>query len=499
MLKLKIIQLINLIKSLSPSENRRYLSYRRDLGGITAIERLYDTIYNQCINSEPNEEAIVSGLISNDNRALRTNVKKLNNDILFFLKENTNCFEKTLKIHQNIQNIIILFSRELFEDCLRLIDETKKDIHEVGHPSLMNELLFYELKIKLSKKTEDFQNDFLRINGERAKYIEYIKKQDELLVTTTENLTNQWTGEKIYGTIKAYEIIKLDAIQWKRGLKENNKYNAIYFDFLNLFYSSASTHLQIYGSGNDIEIFEMKKEQMELFWKYKEAQKEDPDRYYKELGNYFSICYKLEKYNEIENSYKFILEYGEIIDSRYCLNILPCHLIYYYSLKKHEEGIKYIVEKQLIEKIFEKNINIPSHRFFSVLLFIISIYFQNRNWEESIQWIEKLLSYKKYNVKPEVKIIATLLKFFSFYEIKKNDEFDNIIENLRLIIHNLSEGKVIYSNTLQLLRRLNNSQTLPEERILKEYQSLLNSYLKETSHNDPFHIIKDWIDYRLSK
>ncbi|TVR76129.1 MAG: hypothetical protein EA412_14335 [Chitinophagaceae bacterium] len=399
----------------------------------------------------------------------------LTNQILKALENFQYEKSKEQKIRSGLSHVSILFSKSMYDQSLKLC----KKLHQAA---IKNDLLFYQLEIKLweakilSKKVESknpeaiIEKTFRDLNAISDSLNTYIKLQEIdyliLLQNQRGGLTRKPEEElKIKEWVKKVEASKTETLG-----SFKNEY--LYHHILSLGY---------YQLQDTDKNFQHRKGLIELFDKYEEMKTTFADEYISTLNNFILVC-GIQKKEEQFFDYLQILKSYTSNDRNLITKVLYTaytqELLYYYNNKNYTAALELIpkIDTFLIEH--EKGIPLSSKMLFMFL--ITGIYLGSGKKEKALEWNNRFLNY------PDAEKIYDLYLYSRIFQIMIHFEMGNqILVNslLKSIYRHLLQNERLYLFEKKLIAFLKN--ILKDNNKIKQYfLEMLNDI--KTLKKDPY-------------
>lgn len=451
-----------LINSLSMNEKRYFkLFINKNIFGSQNKYLLLFDIFN-------NNNNITEDLIKNQFVKYKFSDKNISYDMNYLNKMilrslNEFHFDKTinLQLQNNLKSIEILFYKGLYEECLKIIQKSKKLSLKNENEILILELLQWE------KKCMGYSKGFygaLTVNEKIDTYFNYIKINKEI----TDLYYNSYFLKNNVGKIS------IDIIQIEFEKIINNSILKKPIDKLN------STQAKMYVNLIFANYYHVIKNiSKELDFLEKTINILDKNTYFKEENplDYISVYTRIidiYKKSDNETFYKKIIDlrsFDKILDFQ--KNVANERIFFH----TYQAELDFLIYNNNFEKatnmLQEINFKIKENKFKLEPYYFIGIYYQfacimfyNKNLSQALKFINHILNEFNFNDRPKSYIKTELLNILIHYELK----------NYQFVIHLLSNFKKKYSKTFKINKL--------EQKIIKTISVISENPLSKNERNE---------------
>lgn len=165
--------LFELIKSLNPQEIKHYRQQLRTLESNTII------FFDHLISAEDYDENLIRKTVLADLNANQFSVAKhyLYNSILTFLLQRDQQAHAVWKLNTRMQMLEILYQKELFEQCKKLLTSIERAAKQLDDPSVLKDVFLWKLKVADRQNHAVSEAEFLEFGNA---FLDYSEKENQL-------------------------------------------------------------------------------------------------------------------------------------------------------------------------------------------------------------------------------------------------------------------------------------------------------------------------------
>lgn len=405
--------IFNIIKSLSMNEKRYFKIYCKQhvLNGQNKYVLLFDLIDQQVFFDDT--------LIKKELKKYNYSVNNFSSDLNYLTRILLKCLnefhsEKTsdLKMKQNLITIEILFYKGLYEECLHLINKTKRIKLADENKNLLSDLLNWEKKcvgyskgllgaIEVNNQLDIYFDDLIEKKVITDLYYKSYNYKNIIGKISLENLTIEFENN-IINPLKNQEF-KLKTLQ------SNIFYNLIYANYYKvkndkekeLFYLKKVS--SIYEDNEDYK-FENPLDFISIHIRIIDINKrKDSQIFYADLD-------KLKGFNSI------ISLQNKVAEERIFLHSNQLELEHLLYINKTTEA--FIVLDFLKAAIIEKKYNVEPYYLISTYYLFTAAYISIKNFSLALKYVNTILNEYQFNQHPKAYIQAEFLNIVIHYELK---------------------------------------------------------------------------------
>lgn len=403
--------LFDLIKSLSKTEKTHFkkVASMHTIGAENSYVRLFDIIEK---SEEYDEEKIIAKYAKGKNLSnFSVSKNYLYNLILRSLRLYHAKDKAYFFLKETLSNIEILNEKELYSQCIRLIEKGKEVARKYEYHTTLLELLGWEIEIKSSYQA--FRNydekSLMALFDEIHKTAEAHSNKYIYLETTS----------KIFLKRK-----KAGFIRTKSELKYFNT-NSPYFKKKELALSSQSIayfHLwriaYLFGSGKLEEAYEESSQLIQMMESRPVFLEEKTRSYITALGNHIQIAVRLNKYGEFLNAIKRLNEIqlkSEIAKGWVFMNISTIEFQAYIRTGRFDLGKKQLPQ---VEKLMPLYLNKNSNKDDELTLYYSLFYtcFGGEDYLKANFYLNKIINDTKANIRSDLYAYSRIMQVILCYE-----------------------------------------------------------------------------------
>lgn len=442
-----------LIKSLSKSEKRQFKIFASRLE--TSSNTKFIELFNILDKSEAYDEKLIlkSGIIK---KVQLSNLKSyLYKQILVSIRLNIPSQNIRYQLREQIDFAVILYNKGLYKQSLKILDKTKILALENDEKYMAYEIVEFEKLIESQYITRSIQGraDELVIQAKELNYRNTISSKLSNLSLQLYGImlkTGYVKSDEEYKYIDDYfnkHIAKLD--ESKFGFREKYWfYNAnlwrsfLVQDFLASYKYAYKWVRLFYDNPNMIYLNPV---------------------FFLKGNHYFLESLYMLKYQSNFKKYLTLLE-ETIADPKFPVNdnIASLSFLYVYNNKLNLhilEGTfaesEYLIP-EILEKIKIHSEHLDEHHEMLFYYKIASIYFGSEKYNESINYLDKIINNKNLSMREDLMCFARLLSLIAHYELGKDYYLDNHLKNTYKFLLKMNDLHEVQKEIIRFLKNLNN-------------------------------------------
>ena len=483
-------EVFNIIKSMSMNEKRAFKIFckKHTLGDQNKYILLFDTIDN---STSFNETMIKETLDSNgySSKYFSSDKNYLNRTILKSLNEFHS--EKTcdLKIKQNLISIEILFYKGLYDECISLINKTKRI-------KLVSESQYLILEtLKWEKKCLGYSKGLLEAietNNSLDKYFDNIKSEK---VITDFYYKSYYYKNSIGKTSQKqleanFNEIFLDPIfKTKDDTRNINTNIFFYLIYANYHHIKKERLKELdylrrvidFFDSNEIYKLEKPLDYISIYIRIIDINKKDKEStFYDDLKT-------------LRNFDKFINIQDKVAKERVFLHTYQAELEYLLNFDEAEKGLLIMNVMQLELKKYKYTIE--PYYIMSIYYLFASIYCSLGNFSEGLKYVNRILNEYKFNERPKTYIKTEFLNIVIHYELNNYDLAQKNVASLNKKYRTNFKLSYLEKNILKtILKIVSNPNIINERAAFFKLKTKIESSKKPNSS-----IEKNYFKYILLK
>lgn len=490
-MKIASSELFELIHALSPSE-KRYIS-RMALDQDTSFLKLMNAIAKQKVYDEQKlkRDFKDSRFIKN----LAVNKQYLYDYIVSQLVQYRKKDEE-MSILQSTPASHILLEKGLYQHAKKRLDRQIKKSEALG---------LYHLSLQLlSIKKRTLRKDY------EDREVEEIYFKEKEIRELIENTNEYWyIFSQVYNSQLKYR--KAPTEERRISLEAWLRHSMIY-DFNN----ATTIESQLYFHETKALLFSVLDKKEDAFisnWKYIKTLDDNP-KYLSRLSEKYVHIYldliKEAKQLDKDDFFKEGLETLRNISDSSLFKITPplsalifkeSYLLEFKTLNDEGKSKQAIELLPRIEEGIKLHQNqIPNLDRFSLIYYSSYFLFQEKKYQDAIDWISPLLNYKKLDINHDIMLSSRVVNLISNFEIGNKKEISNIIKTTRRYIKQyralLNSEKQLFSFLESAIKSKIPSQTRMLSLQLLEQLVIIKSSPNEKKNNSVFNMLK-WCEKRM--
>ncbi len=482
-----------LIKSLTSIEKRIFKlnSKRHVIGKQNRYVRLFDSI-NKCTHYDEKivKEEFGSHSKTNTFASLKSQLYEL---ILVSLRSNNND-----NIKSNVENLVkdveILKNKGLYEQSRRRLHKAKKIAQKYDLLSILLNISYLEREVCLSAKDRKDNSHIEQIIAESSSISSLLENvyfyrnvYDRIYLVVRSDYSGT-SKKKINSLEKFTDDPRLQSID--RALSFEAK---IYYCLI---------HAQICVlKGDRSKAIEAYEQQLSL-WENNSHQIEyNPNGYLKALANCAGLCFEIGQFDQVHSYLKKIKKiptrsvYDEIEHFQNRVHIELLLALNDPSYEGHSEWLP-----KIYYGLGKYSSKLNPSRLLATYYNLLILHFIKGNFQDSLHWLNELLSHRKRQTRNDLVVFAHLLEPVIHYELGNFGLIENLYRNNKRFISQMKELNSIEFELLSVIRRL--PSLTSKERRHATLVKLRNNIeiFSETNSDKPVLGLQEliiWLDYKI--
>ncbi|MCC9020003.1 MULTISPECIES: hypothetical protein [Flavobacterium] len=442
-----------LIKSLSKSEKRQFKIFASRLE--TSSNTKFIELFNILDKSETYDEKLIlkSGIIK---KVQLSNLKSyLYKQILVSIRLNIPSQNIRYQLREQIDFAVILYNKGLYKQSLKILDKTKQLALENDEKYMAYEIVEFEKLIESQYITRSIQGraDELVIQAKELNYRNTISSK-------LSNLSLQLYGIMLKtGYVKSDEEYKYIDDYFNKHI---SKLDESKFGFREKYWFYNANLWRSFLVQDFLASYKYAYKWVRLFYDNPNMIYLNPVFFLKGNHYFLESLYML-KYKSNFKKYLTLLE-ETIADPRFPVNdnIASLSFLYVYNNKLNLhilEGTfaesEYLIP-EILQKIKLHSEHLDEHHEMLFYYKIASIYFGTEKYNESINYLDKIINNKNLSMREDLMCFARLLSLIAHYELGKDYYLENHLKNTYKFLLKMNDLHEVQKEIIKFMKNLNN-------------------------------------------
>jgi len=462
--------LFQLIKSLDQSE-KRYFKIFATMHIKSSDENKYIMLFDAIDKQSEYDEAEIRKKFKNEKFLNQLHVAKnyLYNNILKSLRLFHSERSKLNELMDILRDVQILYEKSLYKQCRKLLDKAKKIAYTYEKHSHILAVLDWEKTLaRTSAYANTEEKDLLGFYDEINETMEKLRNINEYWKLTM----NSFLLRKKQGEIRdKAELKKFNEIIKHPLLQSENKATSFqsktfYFNIKGLYYFTNKDYKNLLNHCKKL---------VDLLEANPLLMKED--NYIASLYNLLLVQIELRQYDDALNTIKKLRDFksnSTAMQTRIFVTSYDTEINLYLRTGEFEKGIPLIKEIEEGLKKFGEKLNKESEALFSFN--IAYLYFGLGEYNNSLNWINKIINDKELTVREDIQCFARILNLLVHYELGNYDLIEYIMKSTRRYLSNKNKLNKFELITLNYIRKLINADIDDDKMyIYNEWKKELNA------------------------
>jgi len=462
--------LFQLIKSLDQSE-KRYFKIFATMHIKSSDENKYIMLFDAIDKQSEYDEAEIRKKFKNEKFLNQLHVAKnyLYNNILKSLRLFHSERSKLNELMDILRDVQILYEKSLYKQCRKLLDKAKKIAYTYEKHSHILAVLDWEKTLaRTSAYANTEEKDLLGFYDEINETMEKLRNINEYWKLTM----NSFLLRKKQGEIRdKAELKKFNEIIKHPLLQSENKATSFqsrtfYFNIKGLYYFTNKDYKNLLNHCKKL---------VDLLEANPLLMKED--NYIASLYNLLLVQIELRQYDDALNTIKKLRDFksnSTAMQTRIFVTSYDTEINLYLRTGEFEKGIPLIKEIEEGLKKFGEKLNKESEALFSFN--IAYLYFGLGEYNNSLNWINKIINDKELTVREDIQCFARILNLLVHYELGNYDLIEYIMKSTRRYLSNKNKLNKFELITLNYIRKLINADIDDDKMyIYSEWKKELNA------------------------
>jgi len=467
-----------LVKSLTKSEKRQFKLYAGRLGG--NLEKNFMALFNILDKLEEFDEKQILEKTNIKKQQLSNSKAHLYRQILVSLKLNPIHQNVKMQIREQIDFATVLFNKGLHRQSLKILDKAKNTAIYNEESNLAYEIVELEKVVESQYITRSMSSRADNLIQESRKL-----SDNTLMLSQLSNLSLQLysillkkgyvSNDEDYLEIKtffesavpSYDIRELGFKERLYLYKAFLWYNLITQDFLNSY--------------------KYAQKWVDLFYYNPKMKKNNPVFYLKGLNYLLESLFLNQHLTKFRSTLNYFEEELRNQSFKFNENTESLGFLYLYLNKinlhflegEFNKGIDLIPE--VLDEVENSKLKIDEHHIMVFYYKFASLYFGASRFEESIEYLEKIIKNKNLIMREDLLCFSRILNLVAHYEAGLDQNLESLIKSTYKFLLKMNELHLVQQRIIAFLRNLSN--IYPHE--LKQAFIQLHKELK-TFENHPY-------------
>jgi tetratricopeptide (TPR) repeat protein len=478
-------KLFELVKSLNGMEKRYFklaVSIHKE-----ADQKSYMKLFNAIAEQEIYDEAALLAQFKGSPIAKRFDMSK---NYLYRLLLNTlQNYHRNSSVEQQIINMLsragILYNKMLYKSCLGILQKARQLARQHEYYELLLKVLQMMLRVAMEEKkdvpfVEEFQEEYQKALESIQKITAYRKLYHKLYSF----FGKKGNDLRVQGIRKEYmKFLKHPLLKEKpEGYEEQ-----IYYYL---------TYGLCYFCLRDVEkSYDYTQQCLTLIRSRPERISEDPDAYITMLNSVIFYGSVLCKIKEAEQAFQQLQEVLLPLPSRQHKIFVAYDnmMALYLTAGLFREGLEYadMAREQL--PVFERRL-FASNKV-SLYHDMFYIYFGCRKYEESLEWLNKLLNETTLGVREDIQVTARLTNLILHYELGNYDLLPYLLRRTYSFMLKRKRLHKLEKILLQFIGKLLRTNPLVKKEIIALFAEIKTALEKLIHNPDEAMVLTEYFDY----
>ncbi len=481
-------RLFQLIKSLSKSEKRYFTLHM----GSGKKHKKYLQLFQAMESQDQYNESLIRGQFEGDPILIQLHVAKnyLKNLILKSLRNYYSEDSSDMKLHNALQEIEILYKRDLFDLCLSRIHQAEKYARRYQNLPILLELLSWKRRLHLLRLGSFSAQEVVKeIIQEESKAIEDFRHLNTYWDLTM-NLRNRF-GDVDFAQILKHQYLKDDSNA------SNFRSRILYYHLLYTTHTVCGQRKESEQALNDL--IDYLKSEHDLI-------KEDPGPYVTALNNKIGLLLNQNRYQEIGAILKEIraipqvyqLKQRDTTTMKLWLRSYNVELELYRDSRQVNKGIELIpIVKGFMQK-HASDIPVEYHVLFRYQF--ANLYFMNEDHAASLQEVNHILVQRYSQIRNDIISYAHFLNLILHYELGNTTVLRYAVDATRRFIKKRGKIEPFERELLRFFSRVSTQPTSNHRGLFVLLQNTLFGSEPLLDHQQLDYLnFNHWIEHKLGK
>ena len=495
--------LAGLIHSLTNPQKRYFRMYVGTAGEQTArYIRLFDAIKSWERSEQETMEAFAAQLIKRG--IVRSHeVSQVAGYLYDKILESMRGIPESHRAHADITGYLrdcrFLLDKELFEGCRSMLKRVGELLSKYDYPELELERLLLERHLHTRWGGRQFELRLEEIHNEVESILSRLQQDNELYLHNVHIMQSFYLGqplpEKTNNAIHRY-MIRIQTPELGFGTRYRMTIALANYHRLTPKPQGPIPSPEFVAPSKEME-FRYLEDVLELMLKNPKLRAEEPAAYLQLLVRYLATALDNERWDRFVLFSQRLKPYENTPE--FYKSFVYLYLISFLKKGVFEEGEKYIRQHKLRERLFLPNYRMRASRLATILFYCAIICFVLKKGEESLFWLDKVITHNPPESLPDLRCVAQFLKILIIYQTPSLQR----IHEPELLIHKLeqwlSERKFegeFYGCALTMIKHTCIGG-MPDHGALENVLVRLKELFPQKKEYEQFGIFLAWFDSRL--
>lgn len=441
-----ISKLVSLIRSLTPVQKGDFKKYVKFWGGerVQKYILLFDAV-NEFISNDRDLDALMQHLLEQKKMGTKPGdlthpASYLYSKILESMRSTPDEAPHLTRLNALMQDIVFLHSKNLFEDCLSLIEEAMQLAKTLDKPAYQLELLWWKGQLFGWKIGGEGVVGFAEWKQEQDIVLRHLADVTHLnaIATETQIFLRKRTplpealDEQFTQILEKHEQGQLDPMPPRARLRALN--------FLSDAFDLKHTHNKSTSGGLVKKAMleravRIQGEAIQLFREHKAFAEQEQTLFSITVSNYINRCFRLGRFDLVEQ-----LE-AEMEGTRNELakyqHLAYHHLLHYLAANEFEKARGYVEENHIAEGVEKHKHRMQENRYMALCFSIGQVCYVLDDFDRASDWFGKAAQMRT-DIRPDLSVLCKTLELICLWEYGAFTRYVDLgspVKNLRRSLH----------------------------------------------------------------
>jgi tetratricopeptide (TPR) repeat protein len=447
--------------------------------------RLFDAISQQKIY----DEAALRKELHGEEMLKRFDMSK---NYLYRLVLNTlQNYHRHSSMEERLMNMlnraVILHNKLLYKSCSEQLEKAGQTALQFEYYEIYLQIIQMKIRVAMAEKKDVRHTDPL--HAEHGKALARISRINEYRKQYHKLYT--FFGKK--GNDLRVEGLKNQYAKFLKHPLLSGKIKPEGYEQSNYFYLIQG--LCYFCMGNSEKSYHFTQQQLKLIQQHPHRIKEDPETYITALNSVIFYGSALGKISELEKVFHELEEFLKGYPSKQHKIFIAYDnmMALYVTAGLFREGLVYADRvkgelKNFEEKLFDSNKVSLYHDMFC-------IYFGCRKYEQSLEWLNRLLNETGLEVREDIQVTARLTNLILHYELKNFDLLPYLLRRTYSFLNKRRRLNKLEKTLLQFVNKLLRVSSQNKREIIELFREIKAAMEELTRKPDEARILTEYFDY----